>query len=484
MLDPRHKLYRWGPISACPLFMYFAIETAFAPLKKFFGITYTESLIIFKDNKVTWLLDDKELGKQSEKFVNDVILNDTKSKKYFSLWNTRTKELSKSFVELSSLRFTTVADKVLVSGFEEFSRIYYNWFIITISIELVASNLEPLLGAQIKQYFNDSNKVGFQKAFSTLTAPLALTFYRQEQKDLLTILTLPKEKRDQALTSHQKKYYWILNSYAQAKELDRDYFKNELKKYEKDHYKKILDEIKKYPAFIRKNKRLIINNLKPNNNDKKLISLVETFSQLLDERKAMNFRSEHYLELFAQEFARRRDMSVDDLKYLLPGELAKVLTHVNYPVIASRRDCFVLHCTDKNINHYTGQNAQTLANQFLRLTNINESMIHGQVASVGESYYFRGTARIVLSIDEIDKVQEGDILIATMTSPDFVIGMKRAGAIVTDTGGMLSHAAIVSREFKKPCIVGTEIATKVIRDGDIVELHCGRGTVKIIKHTI
>ena len=67
-----------------------------------------------------------------------------------------------------------------------------------------------------------------------------------------------------------------------------------------------------------------------------------------------------------------------------------------------------------------------------------------------------------------------------MTSPDFVIGMKKL-AQLSRTGGMLSHAAIVAREFKKPCIVGTEIATRVIHDGDIVELHCGKGTVKIIK---
>jgi pyruvate,water dikinase len=109
-------------------------------------------------------------------------------------------------------------------------------------------------------------------------------------------------------------------------------------------------------------------------------------------------------------------------------------------------------------------------------------MIHGQVASVGDNYYFRGTARVVHSISEIGKIQEGDVLVAPMTSPDYVIGMKKAGAIITDVGGMLSHAAIVSRELKKPCIVGTQFATEVIKNGDVVELHCGKGTVRIIKH--
>src|SRR3989338_9476650 len=105
MLNPQHKLYRWGPISACPLFMYYAIETAFDPLKKLFGITYTESLIIFKDKKVTWLLDDKELGKQSQQFVNKVILNNNKSKKYFSLWDKRTEKILKLFFYLNKLNY-------------------------------------------------------------------------------------------------------------------------------------------------------------------------------------------------------------------------------------------------------------------------------------------------------------------------------------------------------------------------------------------
>ena len=122
-----------------------------------------------------------------------------------------------------------------------------------------------------------------------------------------------------------------------------------------------------------------------------------------------------------------------------------------------------------------------ITNQFSQTADVDESMIHGVVASVGPSFHFRGTAKVVLTIDEIDKIEDGDILVTTMTSPDFVIGMKKAGAIITDVGGILSHAAIVSRELKKPCIVGTQVATKVIRDGDVVEIHSGRGTVKVVK---
>jgi pyruvate,water dikinase len=67
-----------------------------------------------------------------------------------------------------------------------------------------------------------------------------------------------------------------------------------------------------------------------------------------------------------------------------------------------------------------------------------------------------------------------------MTSPDYVPAMKRAKAIITDEGGLLSHAAIMSREFGKPCIIGTKIATKILKDGMMVEVDADKGIVRII----
>jgi pyruvate,water dikinase len=67
-----------------------------------------------------------------------------------------------------------------------------------------------------------------------------------------------------------------------------------------------------------------------------------------------------------------------------------------------------------------------------------------------------------------------------MTVPDLVSAMKRAAAIVTDEGGVTCHAAIISRELKKPCIIGTKVATKVFKDGDLVEVDANKGIVRII----
>jgi len=78
-------------------------------------------------------------------------------------------------------------------------------------------------------------------------------------------------------------------------------------------------------------------------------------------------------------------------------------------------------------------------------------------------------------------MNKGDILVASMTSPDFIVAIRKASAIVTDEGGMTCHAAIVSRELKIPCIVATRIATKLLKDNDLVEVDADHGRVKILK---
>lgn len=92
-----------------------------------------------------------------------------------------------------------------------------------------------------------------------------------------------------------------------------------------------------------------------------------------------------------------------------------------------------------------------------------------------------GKARIITSVDDLGKVQTGDILVSQFTRPEYLSAMHRAAAFVTNDGGITCHAAIVARELKKPCIIGTKVATKVLKDGDMVEVDANRGIVKIIK---
>ena len=102
------------------------------------------------------------------------------------------------------------------------------------------------------------------------------------------------------------------------------------------------------------------------------------------------------------------------------------------------------------------------------------AILTGVAASPGISV---GPVKIVPVASEIDKVMSGDVLVAEMTTPDFVPAMKRAAAIVTDRGGRTAHAAIVSRELGIPCVVGTEVATKTLKDGQEITVDGSEGKV-------
>ncbi len=104
----------------------------------------------------------------------------------------------------------------------------------------------------------------------------------------------------------------------------------------------------------------------------------------------------------------------------------------------------------------------------------------GMVASVGNQNPMVAKAKIVMDPSNLKDFPEGSVLVASMTSPDYVILMRKASAVVTDTGGTTSHAAIVSREIGIPCIVGTKFATQLIKDNDNVEINTSSGVIKIL----
>ena len=115
-----------------------------------------------------------------------------------------------------------------------------------------------------------------------------------------------------------------------------------------------------------------------------------------------------------------------------------------------------------------------LVNKMTPIFEENNGVIKGQVGNKGIA---TGKVKVILANTEFDKMEIGDVLVTTMTTPDFVILMQKASAIVTDIGGLLCHAAIVSREINKPCVIGTKNGTQILKDGDMVEVDANKGTV-------
>ncbi|MFA6307583.1 MAG: PEP-utilizing enzyme [Patescibacteria group bacterium] len=103
--------------------------------------------------------------------------------------------------------------------------------------------------------------------------------------------------------------------------------------------------------------------------------------------------------------------------------------------------------------------------------------LSGQTAYKGKA---TGLVRILKRKNQVAEFQKGEILVSPMTTPDFVSAMKLAAAFVTDEGGIACHAAILARELKVPCVIGTRFATQIFKDGDRVEVDASKGIVKKI----
>lgn len=101
-------------------------------------------------------------------------------------------------------------------------------------------------------------------------------------------------------------------------------------------------------------------------------------------------------------------------------------------------------------------------------------LLKGLAASSGEA---TGIVRLVFGQADIGKMSEGNILVTPLTNPQLMIAILKASAIVTEIGGTLSHAAIVSREFGIPCVVGAKDATKILKDGMEVTVNGTKGTI-------
>ncbi|WP_218064783.1 PEP-utilizing enzyme [Desulfolutivibrio sulfoxidireducens] len=145
--------------------------------------------------------------------------------------------------------------------------------------------------------------------------------------------------------------------------------------------------------------------------------------------------------------------------------------------IANRRSAFVFKLHNGKVKILEGEEARLRIADKAGPDHHKRRCVHGMTASRGKA---RGPVRLVMDARDQDVVQEGDILVTPMTTPDYLPALRKAAGFVTDEGGLTCHAAIVARELKKPCIIGTRNATKVFHNQDMVELDADNGVVKVI----
>ena len=180
-------------------------------------------------------------------------------------------------------------------------------------------------------------------------------------------------------------------------------------------------------------------------------------------------------------FGKKHNLSFLEVVSLTHNEITDLIRKEIIPKnVSKRKKKFGFVFIDNKADILLGQKLKKeleIHNKNKEDYNIKE--IKGTVAYPG---IVRGKIGVVKEVEEIKKIKKGDILVAHETTPDFIRAMDKAVAFVTDIGGLTCHAAIMSREMKKPCIIATKIATKVLQDKDLVEVDANKGIVKILKN--
>ena len=239
-----------------------------------------------------------------------------------------------------------------------------------------------------------------------------------------------------------------------------------------------------YRSQIKKEQALWFKRLRLKPNDERIIRTGEDFVFLKGYRQEIIFGVYALLHQAAALAAKKTGIDKNLLLFISISELIDFLGN-GRPVSAKELKERQKFCVWVPINLwqesvYIGNKAkQYLGSHMAKEEKVKAvDTFTGQVAYPGQA---RGTAYIINAVADMKKVKGPFILVSQQTNPELLPAMKQARAFVTDHGGITSHASIVAREMKTPCVIGTRIATKVLKDGDKVEVDAERGIVRKIK---
>jgi phosphohistidine swiveling domain-containing protein len=210
-----------------------------------------------------------------------------------------------------------------------------------------------------------------------------------------------------------------------------------------------------------------------------MINLNKEVAYLRDYRDEIRRKTVYLMHFLYEEIGRRFGIGYDDLMLYSTPELIEG-KRLSAEELEERKGDTVSLLENGKLAVYSGKEMDSFLERIGFVTEDYSQIkeIKGSVASQGK---VKGPVKIIKLDKDIEKVEKGDVMIAVTTHPDYTLKMQIASAIVTDEGGIMCHAAIVSRELGIPCIVGTEIGTKILKDGDIVEVDAETGVVRRIE---
>ncbi|MDI6778424.1 MAG: PEP-utilizing enzyme [Patescibacteria group bacterium] len=286
------------------------------------------------------------------------------------------------------------------------------------------------------------------------------------------------KKFDDLLNRHTEKYAWMLYGWT-GPALDIEYFRGNILAAIKNQ--KLIAEIGKIKSEHKSNKKRRKELIgKFSDSDKKSAYLLKKLLEAKAKRVDAHSLTYFFGDKIYTEIGRRKFLSISQLRAAPPEEIPQIFKKPDPHRLNDEYEYVMYWYENGKVKKLTGKNGrkkfQYIADRLPKVKPTN--VIKGEMAYMGKA---KGMARVILSKDDFGKFEKGEILVTRMTDPSYVPLMKISKAIITDIGGITCHAAIVSRELKKPCVIGTKIGTKVLKDGDLAEVDADRGIVRVIK---
>lgn len=281
------------------------------------------------------------------------------------------------------------------------------------------------------------------------------------------------------INEYIKDYDYFKSNYAHINHLTIDEVTDEIIDLLKDSRWAV--EYEKLSTYTIKVKKNVIAILKKHNLKDNPFYFFQMLTYWREYRKQINLMGIHLMHYILFSIEQKTGIPYKYLKHLTFDEIPNILKGLITRDQMQKRyeEGVVLSTIGGHSKLIEGKEANSIFDEMEKRIKGQsmEKILAGRVACQG---YAKGIARIVLGQEDFPKFKEGEILVTGMTRPEFVPLMKKAAAIVTNEGGITCHAAIVSRELGKPCIIGTQKATHVIKDGDLIEVRANHGTVRIL----
>lgn len=437
------------------------------------GYGYRTIIEFYEGDKAYYLYDWDDL----EENLHVILENVKKDQKYLQWMLATDKKLrlvhEKLMDELDRRKIETFSFEEAIEEYQRFGKSCTLAIAVGLILECFTYPTEELIrNTIIDELAKKGKRDAGEEALKVLTAADHPSFIGKHHLDMMRIALLHGTEQKKALVEYQKKMFWMNNAYAGTHVLDVAHFAHEVEEIQKK-YVDVAQELRKQEAYfatIKEKKAALLQKFSFSDELKRLLAINDVMGIIHDDRKHMITKSNHYVDLFLRKIGEGRGIPLDYMRYVAASEATiDGMKKITLELLRERkRKSVFIYTHDGGFFVLTSAEADAFVEDITREHSHEEvDVLHGNCASQG---FASGKVKVCRGLEEVHKLQEGDILVACMTQPEFVPAMKKAAAIVTDEGGLTCHAAIISRELGKPCIISTKKATRVLKDGMIVEV--------------